>query len=201
MLYSHEMHNQKICNAFLDTLNTMLVDFPRIALFRVDLRMPLTESDAPSVFFDSEPLVITRFIRSLKSQLQAYQARIILDGKRVYRNRLRHLWVRELSKAGHYHYHVILFLNKDAFYHHGHFTSGTSLSSFVANAWCRALGISEDDYRPLAHFPSGWPIYVDRNSQYVQQQVDGAIHSALYLAKHHTKPYGLNTRCFGCSRR
>lgn len=89
----------------------------------MDLHDPviLDNGDTISCFANTDSGAISRFTNSLKAKLAADEQRKRKEGKRVHPNTLRYAWVREFTQNGKRHFHVFLFLNKDAYFHLGDF--------------------------------------------------------------------------------
>ncbi|MEN3752106.1 inovirus-type Gp2 protein [Mangrovibacter sp. SLW1] len=88
---------------------------PCLLAVRIDLRFP---GDA-SIPVKTDANTITRMMKSLDEKIKANGKRRQKKGIRVYPCRIRFVWVREFGKKGNRHYHVLLLLNKDAYYHPG----------------------------------------------------------------------------------
>jgi hypothetical protein len=186
----------KIQEFFLATIS----QHPRVKFYRADLRFPETcnpgspyESDAPTYHVRSDSSVISRFSDSLRVRIRSYLSK--------YKRSIsvtNILWVRELSKKSGYHYHVIVALNANSFFHLGDYNSSESLAGMICKAWNSALGITtEAPY--FVHFSNAH--FIDTTSSYSELMPklrDTYIHFS-YLAKSDTKPKGDCLRNFGCS--
>lgn len=180
-----------------------LNDYASIFALRIDLRFANPENgcpDSPVCFQNAEGQVMKRFIASLQSQLTAYDERRIKAGVRVHPTKLRYLWVCEQNEADLPHYHLLIVLNKAAYWRLNNFDSAESLAGKIQKAWCSALGLDYPEYGKLVHFPE--------NCEYVLTREDaknrtsafmGFMHRVSYLAKLRTKLRGLGRRCIGYS--
>lgn len=67
---------------------------------RVDVHYPpiLDRGDTVCCFPNLEPGAISRFRNALNAMLEANEKARAANGKRIYPNRVRHVWVREFSK-------------------------------------------------------------------------------------------------------
>lgn len=174
-------------------------EHPRTIAIRCDLRFP--EHHHPDIHSNA----VSRFTASLKNQLEAADKAKRSAGKRVHPCTLRYIWIREWSTARLWHYHVVLFLNKDRFFTLGRFKhlmdDNTNLSDRIQKAWASALKIPMDEVIGLVHFPEN-PLYVlDRNSPDFQYQYADLFKRLSYFAKDDTKHYGDGRNNFGSSRR
>lgn len=184
-----------------------LEEHPRTFAIRVDLRYP--------GFFDESAIKhddITRFIKSLKSQLEADARRKESEGKRVHPCTLRYVWAKEQCSSEHPHFHVILLLNRDRYNGLGDFTSPShqdglrgqafnepalNLSGRIIRAWASALDLDDRDAQALVHFCQDGCYRVNHNDP---EGLDALFERVSYLAKVETKRYGTGHRCFGSSQ-
>lgn len=205
MKYYQSKHGNHIENYRERTLNVIQLatqDHPRTLAIRVDLHDPaiLDNGDAINCLHDNSPNVIARFINSLKAKIEAYQQRQRMNGKRVYPNTLRYAWVREYTQTGKRHYHMILLLNKDAFYHLGDYdVELVTLRTMIITAWCSALSIHPDVGQGLVHFAD-----TGKSELYLKDVESGLYPVELlnridYMAKEKSKIFEDGNRNFGCS--
>lgn len=199
--------NQPIDERILASLERVLdhafADYRELTLIRLDLHFAKAEQqDMPVCFQHTDPQVITRFTASLKSQLKAQAARKD-ENVRTYPCRLRFLWVLEQHKSELPHYHIILVLNKDAHAFLGTVNSNksTGLIKLIQEAWCRALGLSYDEFCTRVHVPKTALTHLTRGdvAQRSERYWDW-LHRACYLAKLYTKFIGPARRAFGASQ-
>jgi hypothetical protein len=149
-----------------------------------------------------QPEVISRFVKSLKSQIQSDMARRVNAGKRVHPCRLRYVWAREYSSTELLHYHIAVMINYDTYRTAGAFDEARSgLALMATQAWLRVLNLEYFDYSWLVHFPDN-PSYVLRaNDPNLHLAYADCFYRLSYLAKSETKMYGQHLRSFGCSQK
>lgn len=207
MKYYQSNHGNHIENYRERTLNVIQLatqDHPRTLAIRVDLHDPaiLDNGDTIDCLYDNSPNVIARFINSLKAKIDAYQQRQRANGVRVYPNTLRYAWVREYSLSGKRHYHVILFLNKDAFYHLGDYDLDRgSLRTMITTAWCSALAINSEEGQHLIHYAEKGVFELTRKDVESGYYPGGFLERIDYMAKEKSKVFGDGNRNFGCSNK
>ena len=180
-----------------------LNDYSSIFAVRVDLRFTEPEvgcPDSPVCFQNAEGQVMKRFIASLKSQLRAYDERRKRTGVRVHPTKLRYLWVCEQDEAELPHYHLLILLNKAAYWRLNNFHSSDSLAGKIQKAWCSALGLDYPEYGKLVHFPENCEYVLTRSDAINRTPVfKNFILRVFYLAKLRTKIRGGGRRCIGYS--
>lgn len=178
--YLHKTHQ---------VINTHLAYHNRVFAIRLDLRFP---SFVNTECYSSD--VMNRFICSFRAKLKhAYQS-ALRQGRRGHEPGLRYLWARELGQDGHPHYHLLLLLNRDAYFTLGDMRSSEgTLYSKLNSAWATALGIEEFDTRGLVnvagtfHWKSG-------------EDIGPLFQAASYMCKEHSKEFGIRQHAFGSSR-
>lgn len=182
-------------------INDAVYEYPRSMVVRCDLRFPIHYDIAGTSAH------ISRFTASLKAQIESADQAKRRANKRVHPCTLRYIWVREWSTARFWHYHVVLFFNKDRFFTLGHFKSDpdemaeqTNLSDRIQKAWASALGVSIGDAIGLVHFPQNPTYFLDRGSLDFENQYNHLFERLSYLAKDDTKHYGDGRNNFGSSR-
>lgn len=144
-------------DGIIQVMQNAVKEHPRTLVLRVDLHDPaiLDDGDTISCLPNLQPGVMSRFISSLKAKLSAHQSRVAQAGKRVYPNTLRHAWVREYSLTGKRHFHILLFFNKDAYFHLGDYDlEGNTLRTMITTAWCSALNLTAEEGQHLVHYPT-----------------------------------------------
>lgn len=198
--------NSKYVARIQDTLRKALNEYPRTLVLRIDLRLPdnnLTHEYA----LDST--LITRFIVSLKAQIDADLLRKKNNGKRTFPCRVRYVWAREFSQSGKKHYHLALFLNKDAYAYLGNYIPTEegythNLGVMIMEAWVRVLNLQDDDdyqqYYPLVHFPKPNYAHLNKTSTNFNNDYAAVINRVCYLAKEYSKDSSDKQRNFGCSQ-
>ena len=127
-------------------VNDAISEFPRTMALRVDVHYPpiLDRGDTVCCFPNLEPGAISRFRNALNAMLEANERTRAANGKRIYPNRVRHVWAREFSEEGKCHFHLGLFFNKDAYYHLGDYEAESNLRMMIIRAWYSALGLELD---------------------------------------------------------
>ncbi|EBF8311780.1 inovirus Gp2 family protein [Salmonella enterica subsp. enterica serovar Tamberma] len=187
--------------SIIKTVHKAVLDHPRTLAIRVDLHDPaiLDNGDTITCFANTED-AISRFTRSLKAKLSADTQRKQREGKRVYPNTLRYAWVREYSQPGKRHYHAILFLNKDAYYHLGDYSlDHNTLRTMIITAWYSALGLPHEDHSHLVQFPDNRIYFLDREKVMNGRYPGDFIERVDYLTKGKSKSFEDGYRSFGCS--
>ena len=184
---------------YLDLLNrTMqraLAEYPRVFAFRVDLRFPACRPIARHVSNGS----------SMRRFLASFNAKIDHDRKiskalygRAHACRVRYVWAREVAGSGCPHYHLVIFLNQDAFFTLGRLTSGAeNMFRRLEGAWASALGVSLGMVSGLIEIPINPAYRVRRDDIDSQKEL---FYRASYLCKSATKNYGDPHHSFGASR-
>ena len=189
-----------------DVIGKALAEFPRTFAFRVDLRFPNwinTNNDAPTCFFRNDDRVITRFFESFKAQIRAEEQKRVRHGERVYRNKLRYVWVREQDESSCQHYHALIILNKDAVMSLGNIIDcNNGIAKKVHKAWTSAINIPEDACGGLAYYPTNGLYYLIREEYRLPDNatVNELLHRVAYMAKESTKVNNQGYRTFGCSQ-
>lgn len=183
-----------------ETLNSAISEYPRVCAIRFDLRFPLG-------YCYQDTSVISRFIESLKAKLESEELHKKREGKRVYPCRLRYTWVKEQNESVHWHYHVCIFLNRDAYFTLGNFRHESdnvargNMASRINDAWASALRIPSETGKGLVHFPRCSVYHINQHGQDGEKQYESLFYRLSYFAKANTKYYGDNSNSFGCSRK
>ncbi len=193
--------------AYMDKINEVvqlaLNDYSSVFALRIDLRFANPEAgcpDAPVCVQNAEGQVMKRFIASLQSQLNAYDMRRIKAGTRFHPTKLRYVWVCEQNEAELPHYHLIIVLNKAAYWRLNNFQSPESLAGKIQKAWCSALRLYCPEYGKLVHFPDNCEYVLTREDAINRTPVFmGFMHRVSYLAKLRTKICRLGSRGIGYS--
>lgn len=189
------------------TIELALAEYPRVLAFRVDLRLP-QGIELPDYAYTNQ--VISRFFESFTRKIQYHQATV---GKRGYARgcKVRYVWSRETGQGGKQHYHLLILLNRDAYYTVGQLSSErVNMIDRLQEAWASALGLSVWLVEGLVHIPKKATYRVDRKPR--ERKVAGSDYKVLvdelpelfyrasYLCKVATKSYGDRQRGFGASR-
>lgn len=208
---NHGALNEVIIDKLIATTNKAIDEYPRTTAIRIDLRLPYVSDpqnhfdvDFPSHNLKVDHAVISRFIDSLKAQIREDLKRKMNVRDRVHPCRVRYFWVRELgSSSEQFHYHLILFFNKDTYAHLGDLRFGFSnvnLIFKIRKAWASALSGGYEECEHLVHIPKNPIYYLNRNNAFNTNVHSDLIFRTSYFAKDKTKPYGDGYRCFGCSQ-
>ena len=187
-----------------ETILAAVGEYPRTLAIRFDVRFPKD-------YKGSYTAVISRFIESLKAILKADEIRRAREGKRVHPCRLRYFWVKEWSKSHHWHYHVCIFLNADAYFTLGLFKKGSdeangdtegsrNMADRIKQALSSALGLSKEESKGLVHFPMNPTYRINKRCSCWEEEFAELFHRVSYFAKADTKRYGDNSKHFSCSR-
>lgn len=189
------------------TIELALAEHPRVLAFRVDLRLP-QGIELPDYAYTNQ--VISRFFESFTKKIQYHQERV---GERGYARgcKVRYVWSREIGQGGRQHYHLLILLNRDAYYTVGRLGSErVNMINRLQEAWASALGLSVWLVEGLVHIPDKATYRVDRKPR--ERKVAGSDRKVLvdelpelffrasYLCKVATKSYGDRQRGFGASR-
>lgn len=189
-------------NAIQNVMINALTDHPRTMMVRFDLHLP-SQGNCPDYPQGYDTYVITRFIESIKAHLNADLEKKRRKNMRVHPCHLRYIWAKEMNEALQPHYHVALFVNKDAYFTLGEYRwVSDNLAGMIYQAWHSALSFGFEGVLNLVHFPMDTPIYyIDCNSDSYITQYNEAYRRLSYLAKVETKQYGDRTKNFSCSRK
>lgn len=179
------------------TIDKALDEYPRVLAFRVDLRFP---EDYPILDTNAGNTVISRFIESFKSKIRHNRSRARAQSQRVHDSQVRYVWAREGGKFGYQHYHLLILLNRDAFFTVGRLGSpNDNLIRRVQEAWASALGVPVWQAESAVHLPENAEYRIDRCPRKGDKLPD-LFYRASYLCKRATKLYGNGRWGFGASR-
>ena len=196
-------------NRIENVLNLAVDDYKRVFAFRVDLRLPV-DYEQSSVDNRDDPLfraglssnVISRFNDSFASQIKHDLYSKEKLGKRIYSCLPRFLWCKECDTSINDHFHVLVLLNKDAYFTIGSFVTTHSIYYKVVKAWTSALRVTDiDKVRRLVHFPENPTYYINQNSDEYKSQFEDLFFRVSYFAKLETKKHGNRQRNYGGSSR
>lgn len=177
------------------TIDSALEQYPRSLAFRIDLRLPCG-IDLPGYVYTNQ--VISRFIESFKAKIE--HNRLMARERNGYAHgcKVRYVWAREEGAAGRPHYHLVILLNRDAFYTLGKLQSeNPNMFSRAQEAWASALALSVENVAGLVEIPGNAVYRLDYGDNRVMSEL---FHRASYLCKVVTKSYGDGQHGFGCSR-
>lgn len=180
------------------TIELALAEYPRLLAFRVDLRLP-QGVELPDYAYTNQ--VISRFFESFTKKIQYHQERV---AERGYSRgcKVRYVWSREVGQGGRQHYHLLILLNRDAYYTVGRLGSDrVNMISRIEESWEGALGLPVDLMRGVVHIPKNAEYLIDRvNRRRKGDELTDMFYRASYLCKVATKSYGDRQRGFGTSR-
>lgn len=177
------------------TMQRALDQHPRTFAFRVELKFP-SSGMLPCYAFTNE--VISRFLESFKAKIEHGRRIARRSNRYAHSCTVRYVWVREIAGSDRPHYHLVIFLNKDAYNTLGYFASeGRNIFNRLEEAWASALRLRRDAVAGLVHIPENATYYITRDGW--QSQTD-FFHRASYLCKAATKEYGDRQHSFGASR-
>jgi hypothetical protein len=192
-----------------ETMMLAIKDYSRVFPLRFDLRLPVG-------WEDNNGAAISRFLASLKAKIEADLRRRAKERKdnRYIDCRLRFCWVKERSQSTNSHYHVFVFLNRDAYFTVGNFRKvkwlpgddtplpdeRMNMATRIIGAWGSALGLPPEMAVGLVHFPENAAYSLDINKASYWQDFGDVFQRASYFTKMDTKHYGDHGRNFGCSR-
>lgn len=184
------------------TIDQALGQYSRVLAFRVDLRLPCTV-DLDDYVFTNE--VMSRFIASFKSKVKHHRNMATRRYRYAHCCDVRYVWAREQGQRGRPHYHLLILLNRDAFYSIGKLTSErVNMFRRLNEAWASALRWPVDSVAGLVEIPENATYRVDLDKPTNDNGdvvLDLLFRRASYLCKAATKAYGLGHHGFGCSRR
>lgn len=181
------------------TINLALDQYPRVIAFRVDLRLSRLMGFTDDALSNR---VISRFIESLKAKIEHNRDKAREQYKYAHDCRVRYVWAREVGCGGRPHYHLLILLNRDAYYTVGRLQpQRPNMISRMQEAWASALKCEVEQVRGLVHIPPNAEFRVDRNVRPGNvDQLPELFRRASYLCKAATKRYGDGSHGFGCSR-
>ena len=181
------------------TINLALDQYPRVIAFRVDLRLSRLMGFTDDALSNR---VISRFIESSKAKIEHNRDKAREQYKYAHDCRVRYVWAREVGCGGRPHYHLLILLNRDAYYTVGRLQpQRPNMISRMQEAWASALKCEVEQVRGLVHIPPNAEFRVDRNVRPGNvDQLPELFRRASYLCKAATKRYGDGSHGFGCSR-
>ncbi|RUT39800.1 inovirus Gp2 family protein [Pseudomonas sp. PAMC 29040] len=183
------------------TIDLTFDQYSRVLAFRVDLRLPCDiELDD---YIDSNE-VISRFFASFKSKVKHHREMASRRYQHAHSCKVRYVWAREQGWRGRPHYHLLILLNRDAFYTVGKIASDrANMFSRLNEAWASALGIPADLVVGQVEIPDNATYRVARGKSargFGDDELGSLFRRASYLCKSATKVYGGSQHGFGCSR-
>ena len=189
------------------TIDLALAEYPRVLAYRVDLRLP-QGVELPDFAYTNQ--IISRFFESFTKKIQYHQERV---AERGYSRgcKVRYVWSREIGQGGRQHYHLLILLNRDAYYTLGLLGSErVNMISRIEESWASALGLLMSEVDGLVHIPENPTYRIDRHPRMrkvawsehkvLVDELPDLFYRASYLCKKATKSYGDRQRGFGTSR-
>ncbi|PMT73959.1 inovirus Gp2 family protein [Vibrio parahaemolyticus] len=207
VLYPVSELNTYYLDRIILTMSKALKDYKRVHALRLDLRLPVSDSEKNILRRDEflnntfdQKNIIKRFFESLKAKIKAQEKRMKASEKRVYPCHLRYVWCRERNKSNNDHYHLVLFFNKDRYFSSGYRDNEESLVRLIMDAWSSALGEYVDNADRLVQLVYKGTHYLDQNKYDFENKYQALFTRLSYFAKNRTKHYGEGKRCFGTSQ-
>ena len=181
------------------TIDLALEQYSRVLAYRVDLRLP-GGIDLPDHAYTNE--VITRFIESFKAKIEHNRDKARERNLYAHDCKVRYVWAREVGHGNRPHYHLLILLNRDAYYTVGRLRSeADNMISRMQEAWASALGLADNQVDGLVEIPRNAEYRVDRYVRAGDEDVlPDLFYRASYLCKSATKSYGDRQRSFGASK-
>ncbi len=207
VLYPVSELNTHYLDRIILTMSKALKDYKRVHALRLDLRLPVSDSEKNILRRDEflnntfdQKNIIKRFFESLKAKIKAQEKRMKASEKRVYPCHLRYVWCRERNKSNNDHYHLVLFFNKDRYFSSGYRDNEESLVRLIMDAWSSALGEYVDNADRLVQLVYKGTHYLDQNKYDFENKYQALFTRLSYFSKNRTKHYGEGKRCFGTSQ-
>lgn len=173
------------------TIFRAMEEHPRTFAIRFDLTVPLEMGDIDTA-------IISRFLASLRAQIEADLIGKARREKRIYPCRVRYIWAREQHSSHHWHYHCVIFLNKDTYSALGDVQAPKgNMAAKIHKAWASALGIDISEVRGLVQFCAVF--ILNRNYVWNEVKLWPLFEACSYLAKVATKQFGDRTKNFSSS--
>lgn len=182
---------KKHLDKIISVMNASLNEHPRTFAFRIDLRLPRTIRNI------NENRLIERFISSLKSKIEHSRTKARRTNSKAHDTNVRYVYAREVGQAGRPHYHLVIFVNRDAFNTLGQYELGRpNLYNRLIEAWASALGIEREAAVGLVNISENGQFSVLEDDPY---SIDDLFYRTSYMAKAATKIRG-NRHSLGGSR-
>ncbi|OHX40927.1 inovirus Gp2 family protein [Vibrio parahaemolyticus] len=207
VLYPVSELNTHYLDRIILTMSKALKDYKRVHALRLDLRLPVSDSEKDILRRDeifnntfNQKNIIKRFFESLKAKIKAQEKRMKASEKRIYPCHLRYVWCRERNKSNNDHYHLVLFFNKDRYFSSGYRDNEESLVRLIMDAWSSALGEYVDNADRLVQLVYKGTHYLEQNKYDFENKYQALFTRLSYFAKNRTKHYDEGKRCFGTSQ-
>lgn len=183
------------------TIDLAIEQYSRILAFRLDLTLPDDESWSSSARTN---VLISRFIESFKAKIEYNRLRARDRNKYAHTSKVRYVWFREVGWKGRPHYHLLILLNRDAFFGPGKLQSAAdNLINRAKEAWASAVSLPVDQADGLVNFTKDATYRINRHIPPDKKRVDQLpelFRRASYMCKAATKVYGDGQHSFGASR-
>lgn len=182
------------------TMDLALEQYSRVLAFRVDLRLPVA-ADLPDHAYTNR--VISDFIESFKAKIEHNRDKARARNLYAHDCKVRYVLTREVGGgSSRPHYHLLILLNRDAYYTVGRLQSeADNMISRMQEAWASALGLPDYQVDGLVHIPRNAIYRICRNVRADDEDVlPDLFRRASYLCKAATKSYGDRQRGFDTSR-
>lgn len=177
------------------TMEKALNEHPRTFAFRIDLRFP---EKLGAFDFIASNTMMERFFASFKAKVRHNRAIAKKKNSHAHNTTVRYVWAREIGRGSRPHFHLVIFLNNDAFFSLGNFESKQkNIFHRLQEAWASALRLDEDQVIGLVEIPNNPCYYVKFDDL---ESIDDLFFRASYLCKSATKSYGNGCHGFGSSR-
>lgn len=175
-----------------------ITDYSRVLAFRFDLRIPC-RNDLPSYVCTNK--AISLFFERFKWIIKSDRAKARSNNPYAHNTKVRYFWVREEGYLGKPHYHLLILLNKDAYYTIGRLGSDrVNMIRRLEHAWASALSLPIEQVNGLVEIPDNAQYRIDLNDPSGINVLAELFYRASYLCKAATKTYGSNQHGCGSSR-
>lgn len=177
------------------TMQRAMSQYREVFAFRFDLRFSSGHISKDTAY-ENEP--IDRFVESFKAKIRHNRQMALRQSIYAHGTVVRYVWTREVGFEGRPHYHMVIFLNKDAYCAIGTYELGrNNMYNRLYESWASALGLPVGDVVGLVHIPDNACYFLNREDQ---ASCAAFFFRASYLCKAATKTYGHGGHGFGASR-
>ncbi len=182
-------YNESYLFKLKQTLQQQFIVNRRITCIRFDLRFPQND-----MYRDSQ--CISRFFDSFRAKLRVWDKHRL--GKHPLN--LSYVWVREQDESHNWHYHVVIFMNKDACIHLGCLDlNRDNMFSRIVQAWASSISMLDIDCKSLVEIPPNAVAHLNINSVEFNSELQTFWSRYNYLAKSRTKDINDGYRNIGRS--
>ncbi|GLQ33004.1 inovirus Gp2 family protein [Litoribrevibacter albus] len=205
LLLKHQPYIREYLEIISEVFRKALQEYPRSQVIRFDLRIP--EHFTGDLFSNG---LMTRFVKSMREIIEADLIRKGRMNTRTHNCYMRFVWVREIDKSRKPHFHVAIFLNRDAYRNVGKYGAiDENMANRINRAWASALGMQTMWYDGLVYFPKNCSYSINYKKTNPTQEEHDAFMVSLrecfrrvaYLAKADTKAFGYPGRNIGYSQK